>query len=62
MQQSDEAEFDVWIDGEYYAGTSGPRDEAWREAMHYMAMEPNGALEVFEVFRLPVRFPIGEDK
>jgi hypothetical protein len=63
MQQTDEAEFDVHIDGEYYASTCGPREDAWREAMHYVSQEsPGSEMEVFEVFRLPIRFPIGEDK
>jgi hypothetical protein len=57
MQQSAEAEFDVHIDGEYFASTCGPREDAWREAMGYVGTEAVRA-EVFEVFRLPI--PIGD--
>lgn len=45
-------EFEVWQDEECVAGTSGPRADALREAMHYAAQyELSGPVKVFEVMR-----------
>jgi len=45
-------EFEVWQGGEMVASTSGQRDEAMREAMHYAALYQHyGMVSVFEVKR-----------
>lgn len=45
-------EFEVWQGDEMVASTSGPRDAALREAMHYASQyEEDGPVRVFEVTR-----------
>ena len=49
-------EFEVWQGDEMVASTSGPRDDAMREAMNYAAQyEQDGPVRVFEVTRTLVR-------
>lgn len=46
------AEFEVWQGDEMCASTSGPRDEALRDAMHYATQYgQDGPVRVFEVTR-----------
>ena len=55
----DEAVFEVMAGTEdemdFVAGTSGPRDQALREAMHYASQyaRDGAAVQVFEVLRVP---------
>lgn len=51
----DEAEFELWCNGEFAAGASGQRDNAWMEIMHYNAQYmQDGPTEIFEVKRIRV--------
>ena len=54
---SEDYEFDVWVDGEYYASVScGNRADAIREVLHYIAGAADH--EVYEVTRR--KMAIGE--
>lgn len=45
-------EFEVWQGDEMVASASGPRDDALREAIHYVAQyEQDGPVRVFEITR-----------
>ena len=51
------AEFEVWQDDMIVASASGPREDALREAMHYVSQyEQDGPVEVFEVKRIKVNW------
>ena len=49
--EGDHAEFEVWEGDELFAGTSGPRDQAWAELLRYAA-HCEGVVRVFEVSRV----------
>ena len=52
MNDDDCAEFDVFCNDDHVAGTSGPREQALREAMNYaMQYTQDGPIEVYEVTR-----------
>ena len=56
MSTTDYAEFEVWSgadDGlELAAGASGPREKAWREALHYADVyAQDGPVSICEVTR-----------
>src|SRR5690606_26843565 len=50
------ADFEIHAGGEYFASVGGPRERAWKEAMHYVStLHPDdGEPEVFEVTRRKV--------
>lgn len=50
-EESDHAEFEVWEGDELFAGTSGPRSQAWTELLRYAA-QCEGVVRVFEVSRV----------
>lgn len=55
---NDEAEFEIYQNDDIVASSSGPRDQAWREIMHYAAVYgQDGPVEVFEITRTPVPLP-----
>ena len=49
-------DFEIHAGGEYFASVGGPRERAWKEAMHYVSsLRPDdGEPEVFEVTRRKV--------
>ena len=56
--QGEETEFEVWQDGMPVAGSSGPRERALAEAMHYAQVYgQDGPVSVCEVVRLSIGFP-----
>ena len=55
------SEFEVWQDDEVVARTSGPRDEALRDALHYIAQyRQDGAVELVEVTRNTIHIFAGK--
>lgn len=53
--EPDEAEFELWQNGDFAAGSSGPRADALREIAHYAAVYGrDGPCEVQEVKRIPI--------
>ena len=49
---SDDAEFELHVNGEMQAGMSGPREEALRELIRYIAQySADGNVAIFEVTR-----------
>lgn len=54
---SETAEFEVWQDDMIVASESGPREDAMREAMHYVSQyQQDVPVTVFEVKRIPVPY------
>jgi hypothetical protein len=55
LDMDEQAEFEVWQDGEMVASASGQREDALCEIRHYAAQyAQDGLIEVFEVKRIPV--------
>lgn len=50
-QGCEEAEFELIVAGEYFAGSSGPRAEAWANIRHYARDCDYEECEFFEVTR-----------
>lgn len=56
--EADLAEFEVFCDEELVAGTSGPRDRALAEALHYAGVYgQDGAIQIVEITRTRLPLP-----
>lgn len=53
---SDIAEFEIWIDEEFIAGTHGPRNEALNEAITYYNKNKHDCdIKLYEVKRILIQ-------
>lgn len=58
-----DAEFEIYCDDGFVASVSGPRESAWREAMHYVSQYmADGEIRVMEVKRWNVSFPMDDEE